>query len=507
TAAEQAKAQAAAEKAAQDLAAAQQAVKNAEAATVAEQAKAQAAAEKAAQDLAAAQQAVKNAEAATAAEQAKAQVAADKAAQDLAAAQQAVKNAEAATAAEQAKAQDAAEKAAQDLAKAQEAVRNAEAATAAEQAKAQKAAEKAAQDLAAAQQAVKNAEAATVAEQAKAQAAAEKAAQDLAAAQQAVKAAEAATAAEQAKAQKAAEKAAQDLVKAQEDIAKLEAELAPLRAKEEAERQKLEAQQRKEAEAIAKRKAYDVSDTTWRTYIYQDGSQPRSTLQQDVNGKNQIYTYLAVNKSDPKIKGKTVEIPQYVELSKYGVNSDKINNINISAKVKQMIAGEEITNEFSQVAALRFVNQKYSTYMDWTITNDGKNLALDSESGFIALPTKISSNLQQANSKATYYGKALSSQGKNGDLRLTADFNRLKLDGGITNRKSYPYGQDERYAVNHDDIPIKTDINIDNSSGILYFGTEYGSLSGNFAGPNAEEVVGKLKQPDGEKIIFGGTKQ
>ena len=92
TSAEQAKAQAAAEKAAQDLAKANQALENANAATAAEQAKAQAAAEKAAQDLAKANQALEASKAETAAEQAKAQAEAEKAARDLAALQEQYNN-------------------------------------------------------------------------------------------------------------------------------------------------------------------------------------------------------------------------------------------------------------------------------------------------------------------------------------------------------------------------------------------------------------------------------
>ena len=74
-------------KAEAELAKAQQALKNVENATAAEKAKAQAAAEQAAKDLAAANKAVEAAKAATVAEQAKAQAAADKAAKDLAEAQ------------------------------------------------------------------------------------------------------------------------------------------------------------------------------------------------------------------------------------------------------------------------------------------------------------------------------------------------------------------------------------------------------------------------------------
>ncbi|WP_370597028.1 factor H binding protein domain-containing protein, partial [Rodentibacter ratti] len=470
------------------------AVKNAEAATAAEQAKAQAAAEKAAQDIAKAQQAVKNAEAATAAEQAKAQAAAEKAAQDLAAAQQAVKNAEAATAAEQAKAQAAANKAAQDLAAAQQAVKDAEAATAAEQAKAQAAAEKAAQDLAAAQQAVKNAEAVTAAEQAKAQAAANQAAQDLAAAQQAVKNAEAATAAEQAKAQAAAEKAAQDLAAAQAQIVELEAELAPVRA--EAERKRIAAiEEQRKFEVLAKNawRKLDSNNTSDKTVrsggFFLDGNP--FPLWDKVSG---------VNFGN--------EISDTVQQSSHLVKSDQGNAPAYYTAQNRYIF---------HVVTAHYINQQYSTYANWDINDYAVTektpsgymargqAYIETSPFYVALPTDPSYLDRAAGITATYKGKAIYKRSSSmGDFSLTADFDKGTVEGAITGGGSYALTL-EKGKIKQSDNQIKFSggvIITDNSS-------SYGSYDGIFAGPNAEEVVGTTTRPTStrEEISFGGKRQ
>ncbi|MDE3943383.1 transferrin-binding protein-like solute binding protein, partial [Glaesserella parasuis] len=469
----------AANKAAQDLAKAQEAVRNAEAATAAEQAKAQKAAEKAERDLAVAQEAVRNAEAATAAEQAKAQAAAEKAAQDLAKAQEAVRNAEAATAAEQAKAQAAANKAAQDLAKAQEAVRNAEAATAAEQAKAQKAAEKAERDLAAAQEAVRNAEAATAAEQAKAQAAAEKAAQDLAKAQEAVRNAEAAMAAEQAKAQ-----AAQDLAAAQNQISALEAELAPVR--EEAERK------RQEAEAEEKKWEFLKDGNAWR-YVEKSSYDNNSIV---YGGEDKVGQLVLQNQA------KHWALQKAVNFNESGI-SDNVSTLPIYATRKTLSGDKEV-----QVANAHFVNQQYSTYINWSYNSDLlTNDDVHSIATYIALPTTTNSDYLKSATTATYSGKAIKKNWNNnlistGDFSLTANFQTEKVTGAITNLD----GRD--YVFNEGNISVSPKNNLI-FSGIVDMTELYGGIGintnykGVFAGPNAEEVVGTA----GNRVSFGGKRQ
>ncbi|MDG6337191.1 factor H binding protein domain-containing protein [Glaesserella parasuis] len=428
------------------------------------------------------QQAVKNAEAATAAEQAKAQAAAEKAAQDLAKAQEAVRNAEAATAAEQAKAQAAANKAAQDLAKAQEAVRNAEAATAAEQAKAQKAAEKAERDLAAAQEAVRNAEAATAAEQAKAQAAAEKAAQDLAKAQEAVRNAEAAMAAEQAKAQAAAEKAAQDLAAAQNQISALEAELAPVR--EEAERK------RQEAEAEEKKWEFLKDGNAWR-YVEKSSYDNNSIV---YGGEDKVGQLVLQNQA------KHWALQKAVNFNESGI-SDNVSTLPIYATRKTLSGDKEV-----QVANAHFVNQQYSTYINWSynpdlLTNDDVHRTAT----YIALPTTTNSDYLKSATTATYSGKAIKRNWDDnlistGDFSLTANFQTEKVTGAITNLD----GRD--YVFNEGNISISPKNNLI-FSGIVDMTGLYGGINTNykgvFAGPNAEEVVGTA----GNRVSFGGKRQ
>ena len=482
---------------------------------------------------------MRDAQAATAAEQAKAQRAAEKAAQDLANAQQAVRDAQAATAAEQTKAQKAAEKAARDLAAAQQAVRDAQAATAAEQAKAQQAAEKAAQDLANAQQAVRDAQAATAAEKAKSQQAAEKAAQDLAAAQQAVRDAQAATAAEQAKAQRAAEKAAQDLAIARRRIEETAQNLARLQQIYNSTKKELNNLKQKEIVTTeTSNKPYDTP-INWRKYTIEnttiishsiEGSEHNSNLLTKENN--------GVSKVGGIYKRNDLEItPVEFDFSEDLPDGETVHFKKLSATHITKNSRNTFRNEYDNVGYIRYINQNYSSYANWNINEDGATLRIVAYPGFVSMPTKADDSLFKKNNVAVYHGHAISAYSRAGaeadsmklptdilrspvdNFELTADFNRQIVNGRIFNRK------EDNYKL--PDVELSsTNIKTDPHSKIVYFRGEAsvnsyntddegnGFYSGHFAGPNAEEVVGRanIRYPfftryGAEYISFGGKKK
>ncbi|WP_303820513.1 factor H binding protein domain-containing protein [Actinobacillus minor] len=402
-----------------------------------------------------------------------------KAEAELAKAQQALKDAENATAEEKAKAQSAADKAAKDLSVAQQALKNAESITAAEKAKAQAAANKAAQDLATAQQALKNAENTTAAEKAKAQVTVDKLAQDLATAKQALKNAENATAAEKAKAQAAADKAAQDLAEAQDKIASLEEELAPIRA--EAERKRLE------AEEEAKKWAFLTQSGEWRHIARGDGLKGYAEHAY-IDGKA-WYLY-------PIGASESLVLQNGIDFNKNTI-SNNVQILPVYAS-RQSISGEKQT---FQVANVHFINQEYSTYLNWSYSDNINDDDLRRSAGYVALPTSQNSEYIKTPVIATYQGKALGIENYNidtknvyeGEFSLIADFKNESVKGNIANLNGKNY------------VLEKGNINISDQGNLIFSGKVDNNLDykGVFSGPNAEEVVGTA----GTDISFGGKRQ
>ena len=443
----------------------------------------------------------------TSAEQAKAkaQAAANKAAQDLAKANQALENANVATAAEQAKAQAAAEKAAQDLAKANAALEASKAETAAEQAKAQAAANKAAQDLAKANQALENANVATAAEQAKAQAAAEKAAQDLAKANQALEASKAETAAEQAKAQAEAEKAARDLAALQEQYNNLVHKDEIERAKKEAE---LELAKERLKEAVAKREAYDLTDKSWRVLEINQGNKFS-------DGKVQ-YLGQKITKEN------TILITKQVDLSKEQVaHNIYYTSENIKVLDQKFKSGNVVSTE-ENVGNYHFINQEYSSYAHFNTyqiyNNTEETLNSNVNAAYVALPTKSASEFFRTEGKYTYNGYAFMgccTDPANGNLSLDL---YVKTTTPSFVRGQITIGNEEKFILDPADVSLTNPEEHFKGNAVYYYrqftddrdfrkhsnSFEY---SGVFAGPNAEEIVGKVTSSSkNTRGSFGGKR-
>ncbi|MGX3020753.1 hypothetical protein ACWIVU_07395 [Ursidibacter arcticus] len=217
------------------------------------------------------------------------------------------------------------------------------------------------------------------------------------------------------------------------------------------------------------------------------------------------------------------------------------------------------------VMRTHFVNQTYSSYLSFkaeapftSSDEDGKVVkALDAPTAYIAVPTKADKAILDRKVKATYKGHTIGNQKREnnhftlGDITLNADFSTMKISGEITNRndellrgraqyegagwKGFTTDSEEveegyttliseaemaKREEQHRTLAVRllpADIKIAN--GVIGFksedkGLEFtalngesvttGGYSGVFAGPEAQEVVGKIES--GENFIsFGAT--
>ncbi|MDP0074476.1 hypothetical protein Q7284_00145 [Glaesserella parasuis] len=332
------------------------------------------------------------------------------------------------------------------------------------------------------QQAVKSAQdnANQASEKVKASEAAKaKAEAELAKAQEAVRNAEAATAAEQAKAQAAADKAAKDLAEAQDKIASLEEELAPIRA--EAERKRLE------AEEEAKKWAFLTQSGEWRHIARGDGLKGYAEHAY-IDGKA-WYLY-------PIGASESLVLQNGIDFNKNTI-SNHVQILPVYAS-RQSISGEKQT---FQVANVHFINQEYSTYLNWSYPDNISDDDLRRSAGYVALPTSQNSEYIKTPVIATYQGKALGIENYNvdtknvyeGEFSLIADFKNESVKGNIANLNGKNY------------VLEKGNINISDQGNLIFSGKVDNNLDykGVFSGPNAEEVVGTA----GNSVSFGGKRQ
>ncbi|MDG6241594.1 hypothetical protein Q7348_01725 [Glaesserella parasuis] len=332
------------------------------------------------------------------------------------------------------------------------------------------------------QQAVKSAQdnANQASEKVKASEAAKaKAEAELAKALQALKDAENATAEEKAKAQSAADKAAKDLAEAQDKIASLEEELAPIRA--EAERKRLE------AEEEAKKWAFLTQSGEWRHIARGDGLKGYAEHAY-IDGKA---WYL-----DPIGASESLVLQNGIDFNKNTI-SNNVQILPVYAS-RQSISGEKQT---FQVANVHFINQEYSTYLNWSYSDNINDDDLRRSAGYVALPTSQNSEYIKTPVIATYQGKALGIENYNidtknvyeGEFSLIADFKNESVKGNIANLNGKNY------------VLEKGNINISDQGNLIFSGKVDNNLDykGVFSGPNAEEVVGTA----GTDISFGGKRQ
>ncbi|MCT8572353.1 hypothetical protein KZ415_06410 [Glaesserella parasuis] len=332
------------------------------------------------------------------------------------------------------------------------------------------------------QQAVKSAQdnANQASEKVKASEAAKaKAEAELAKALQALKDAENATAEEKAKAQSAADKAAKDLAEAQDKIASLEEELAPIRA--EAERKRLE------AEEEAKKWAFLTQSGEWRHIARGDGLKGYAEHAY-IDGKA-WYLY-------PIGASKSLVLQNGIDFNKNTI-SNNVQILPVYAS-RQSISGEKQT---FQVANVHFINQEYSTYLNWSYSDNINDDDLRRSAGYVALPTSQNSEYIKTPVIATYQGKALGIENYNidtknvyeGEFSLIADFKNESVKGNIANLNGKNY------------VLEKGNINISDQGNLIFSGKVDNNLDykGVFSGPNAEEVVGTA----GTDISFGGKRQ
>ncbi|MDG6333228.1 factor H binding protein domain-containing protein [Glaesserella parasuis] len=332
------------------------------------------------------------------------------------------------------------------------------------------------------QQAVKSAQdnANQASEKVKASEAAKaKAEAELAKALQALKDAENATAEEKAKAQSAADKAAKDLAEAQDKIASLEEELAPIRA--EAERKRLE------AEEEAKKWAFLTQSGEWRHIARGDGLKGYAEHAY-IDGKA-WYLY-------PIGASKSLVLQNGIDFNKNTI-SNNVQILPVYAS-RQSISGEKQT---FQVANVHFINQEYSTYLNWSYSDNINDDDLRRSAGYVALPTSQNSEYIKTPVIATYQGKALGIENYNidtknvyeGEFSLIADFKNESVKGNIANLNGKNY------------VLEKGNINISDQGNLIFSGKVDNNLDykGVFSGPNAEEVAGTA----GTDISFGGKRQ
>ena len=261
----------------------------------------------------------------------------------------------------------------------------------------------------------------------------------------------------------------------------LEAELAPVR--EEVERK------RQEAEAEEKKWEFLKDGNAWR-YVEKPSYSNNSIV---YDGEDKVGQLVLRNQAEHWALQKAVNF------NESGI-SDNVSTLPIYATRKTLSGDKEV-----QVANAHFVNQQYSTYINWSYNSD----LLTSDdvhrtATYIALPTTINSGYLKSATTATYNGKAIKKNWNDsiistGDFSLTANFQTEKVTGSITNLD----GRD--YVFNEGNISVSPKNNLI-FSGIVDMTELYGganSYNGIFAGENAEEVVGTA----GSNVSFGGKRQ
>ncbi|URL07409.1 transferrin-binding protein-like solute binding protein [Avibacterium sp. 21-595] len=274
----------------------------------------------------------------------------------------------------------------------------------------------------------------------------------------------------------------------------------------------------------------------WRSIKIYGGSIIGSAYgKNDYSNSRDVKTDVLV--SDSHVDSVELEI----DFSKNEINSQKIQSKSLTAQTCASASECHLAFERT-IGQARFVNQSYSTY--FSIYTDRYS---DGEFGYSKddkyTPNKnhgvgyVYRELPQDNrvwqrpsgqEEVTYRGKVLGywrqDQGNGqykphlaqGDLTLTANFADKTVSGKVTNRTNYENNQDI--------VLIKTPI-IDTDSarwgytdhqigfsGEIQYGhydvnrPSDGEYEGIFVGPNAEEVVGEIKDSDvTNRQIFGGT--
>ena len=176
--------------------------------------------------------------------------------------------------------------------------------------------------------------------------------------------------------------------------------------------------------------------------------------------------------------------------------SDEVQTLPVMATQKRISGNHEV-----KVGDVHFVNQDYSTYSNFSYNADllTEN-DLSRYASYIALPTSTKSNYLQGATTATYQGKALKDNYDNnqiaqGDFRLEANFQTEKVQGAISNLGG------RNYELAEGNISVSDDGKLTFSGSSNYNGSQ--AYQGIFAGPNAEEVVGRV----GYDISFGGKRE
>ncbi|KMK50841.1 hypothetical protein RO21_09675, partial [[Actinobacillus] muris] len=306
-------------------------------------------------------------------------------------------------------------------------------------------------------------------------------------------------------AQRELETARQQLAEAQKQLEEKAQENAALNSQNEALNQEL-APHREEAER--KRQAQEAEAQRWA--FLSDGSQWRY-LEKNSHDNKIIQGPDAGKRSDSKVahlsprgQAEKWELQRAINFNDAPV-SDEVQQLPVTATKKGLNNDVEV-----QIATAHFVNQQYSTYANWTRTDSITDNDLLSSPSYLSVPTSRdsfdNSAYLQTSPKATYRGKALeaedfilgdSSKLTIGNLILNADFNQGTVSGELTNMRGGTY-------------TLKPgDISYSKQNNLIFSGTvDTGLLKdetykGIFAGPNAEEVVGRA----GNNISFGGKRQ
>lgn len=172
----------------------------------------------------------------------------------------------------------------------------------------------------------------------------------------------------------------------------------------------------------------------------------------------------------------------------------------------------------TEVADVNFVNQRYSTYFRVDVKPEYQGRYQTYGNGYITRnDMPVIGEYVKSNQTAVYHGYALSKGGKSGDLTLTADFGQAEVSGVITNRAvSINYGKD---VETRDLVLLKAPIESNGLNtltfrgDIKYEGTttrlDSSRYEGRFAGKDAEEVVGYLRnaKEDIDVEVFGGVRK
>lgn len=139
-------------------------------------------------------------------------------------------------------------------------------------------------------------------------------------------------------------------------------------------------------------------------------------------------------------------------------------------------------------AALFYRNMSYATFGSYY--DQGERY----RHFYVAQPTPESA--VPGSGSATYSGKVVYRNAENGDISLTADFGSKTVRGNVLNMS----------ATNNNPLDLEGNIDGNSIVGSLHYqnrdlqtslpGSD-GVLNANFAGPQAEQVVGRFTLPDG----------